>query len=72
MQVSEALKPYWNRRLELLLEEGCIMLGNRVVVPNKWQKSVLKDLRQVYFGIAHTKTIAVSICGGQNLTNRLN
>ena len=58
MQVSEALKPYWNRRLELSLEEGCIMWGNRVVVPNKWQKGVLEELHQVHFGIARTKAIA--------------
>ena len=58
MQVSEALKPYWNKRLELSLEEGCIMWGNRVVVPNKWQKGVLEELHQVHFFIACTKAIA--------------
>ena len=32
VQVSEALKPYWNRRLELSLEDGCILWGNRVII----------------------------------------
>ena len=34
------------------------MWGNRVVVPNKWQKGVLEELHQVHFGIARTKAIA--------------
>ena len=34
------------------------MCGNRVFVLNKWQKSVLKELHQVHFGIACTKAIA--------------
>ena len=49
VQVSETLKPYWNRRLELSLE---------VIVPKKWQKRVLEELHQVHFGIARTKAIA--------------
>ena len=58
VQVSETLKPYWNRRLELSLEDGCVMWGNRVIVPKKWQKKVLEELHQVHFGIARTKAIA--------------
>ena len=58
MQISEAFKPYWNRRFELSLEDDCIMWGNRVVVPNKWQKNVLDELHQVHFGIARIKAIA--------------
>ena len=57
-QISKALKPYWNRQLELSLEDDCIMWDNRVVVPNKWQKSALEELHQVHFGIARTKAIA--------------
>ena len=58
LQVSEALKPYWHRRLELSLEDDCIMWGYRVVVPKKCQKIVLEELHQVHFGIARTKAIA--------------
>ena len=34
------------------------MWGNRVVVPKKLQKRILKELHEVHFGIAHTKAIA--------------
>ena len=60
MQVSDTLKPYWNRRLELSLEDNCIMWGSRVVVPKKFQKRVLQELHEVHFGIARTKAIACS------------
>ena len=60
LQVSEPLKPYWNRQLELSLEGDCVMWGNRVIVPKKWQKTVLEELHQVHFGIARTKAIARS------------
>lgn len=57
-QVSETLKPFWNRRLKLSLEDSCLMWGHRVIVPKKWQKRVLGELYQVHFGIAHTKAVA--------------
>ena len=31
-----------------------------MIVPKKWQKTVLEELHQVHFGIAHTKAIARS------------
>ena len=58
MQVSDTLKPYWNRRLELSLEDDCIMWGSRVVISKKFQKRVLQELHEVHFGIARTKAIA--------------
>ena len=58
LQISEVLKPYWNRRLELSLEDGCILWDNRVIISTKWQKSVLEEVHQVHFGIARTKAIA--------------
>ena len=36
------------------------MWGNRVIIPKKWQKSVLEELHQVHFVIARTKAI---VCG---------
>ena len=34
-RVDETLKPYWNRRTELTLEDDCIVWGIQVVVPTK-------------------------------------
>ena len=35
--VSDSLKPYFNRREELSLENDCVLWGIRVVVPKKLQ-----------------------------------
>lgn len=37
------LKPYLNRRRELYLELGCVMLGHRVVIPNTCREKVLNE-----------------------------
>ena len=41
---DEELKPYWTRRLELSLHEGCILWGNRVVIPTQGREYVLREL----------------------------
>ena len=68
-QISELLKPYWNRRLELTLEDDCIMWGTRVIVPCKLQEKVLQELHEVHFGIARTKAIARSYVWWPKLDN---
>jgi len=34
-EVGSELLPYWNPRTELTIEEGCLLWGIRVVVPQK-------------------------------------
>ena len=41
---DEDLRPYWNRRLELTIHNGCLIWGNRVVVPPEGRKTLLRDL----------------------------
>ena len=59
-KVEEALKPYWNRRTELTLEDDCVMWGIRVVIPAKLQEQVLQELHRVHLGISKTNTLARS------------
>ena len=58
--VSDSLKPYFNRREELSLENDCVLWGIRVVVPKKLQNRVLEELHQTHLGIAKTKALARS------------
>ena len=39
--VSETLKPYWNKRNELTVEGNRIMWGIRVIVPEKFQAKIV-------------------------------
>ena len=54
------LKPYYDRRLELSVEEDCILWGVRVVVPSKFQSRVLDELHDTHPGIVRMKAIARS------------
>lgn len=59
---GEELKPYYTKRNELSLEEGCIMLGCKVVIPAALRKSILELLHEDHVGIVRTKMMARSVC----------
>ena len=59
-QISDALKPYWNRQTELTLEDECVLWGIRVVVPQKLREPVLQELHHTHPGIVRMKSIARS------------
>ena len=40
----EELKPYWSRRLELSIHDGCISWGGRVAVPSRGIDYILVEL----------------------------
>ena len=60
MQINSMLRPYWTRRTELSIEEGCIMWGARVVIPKKLQSAVLEMLHEGHVGMVRVKRIAWS------------
>ena len=43
--VQEELRPFKNKKLELSLEDGCILWGTRVVIPKTLQNKVLSMLQ---------------------------
>ncbi|GFY01662.1 uncharacterized protein K02A2.6 [Trichonephila clavipes] len=42
------------------IEDGCIMYGQKVCIPRKFQKDVLEELHAGHFGIVKMKAIARS------------
>lgn len=44
------LKPFERRKTELQKYNGCLMWGNRVIVPRKFQNLVIKILHHSHFG----------------------
>ena len=52
--------PYWRRRYELNVEEGCVLWGNRVVIPKRGRKVVMKMLHEGHTGIVRMKSFARS------------
>ena len=61
-QVEDIFKPYWNHHNELCIEGGCLMLGARVVIPQRLQRKVLEELHRDHPGIVRMKSLARSYC----------
>ena len=60
ISVKEELKQYYLRRDELSTEGGCILWGNRVVIPKTLRERVLVELHEVHMGISCMKSLARS------------
>ena len=52
--------PYWRRRYELNVEDGCLLWGNRVVIPKRGREAVIKMLHEGHTGIVRMKSFARS------------
>ena len=58
--ISDGYKPYWNRRQELSTEGGCLMWGNRVVIPQKLRARLVEELHRDHPGMVKMKAVARS------------
>ena len=58
---EEELLPFNQRSRELSVQEGCVLWGNRVIVPKKGQERVLHQLHEGHPGISRMKAIARSV-----------
>ena len=52
---DENLKAYWIRREALSVEEGCLLWGGRVIIPESLRKTVLLELHDVHPGMTRMK-----------------
>ncbi|KAG6456672.1 hypothetical protein O3G_MSEX009875 [Manduca sexta] len=64
---EDDLKPYFMKRNELYIENGCIMWGYRIIIPNTLQSVVLKQLHSSHMGIVKTKSLARSYIWWPNI-----
>ena len=54
------MEPFYVRRDELSTHNGCILWGNRVVIPARGQKQLLEDLHTTHPGMVRMKNLARS------------
>ena len=54
------MKPFFNRREELSSQDGCILWGSRLVVPQSARTNVLDILHDTHPGMTRMKTLARS------------
>lgn len=52
------LKPYFRRRVELSLQDGCILWGSRVVIPPRGREAILEELHSSHPGASRMKSLA--------------
>lgn len=61
-------KPYFNRRLELTVESGCLIWGNCVVIPLCLREQILEMLHENHLGIVRSKMLARSSIWWPNIS----
>ena len=57
---SEELNPYFTKRSELSVEDGCVLWGARVVVPPQGRSKILTELHEAHPGESRMKALARS------------
>ena len=56
--VPEILKPYWNFREELVVSNGIVFKGDKIVVPSSLREVMLKLLHESHQGVEKTRSRA--------------
>ncbi|XP_046559854.1 uncharacterized protein K02A2.6-like [Haliotis rubra] len=59
--VSQELKPFYQRRLELTVEQGVVMWGTRVLIPTIYREALLNELHNEHSGMVHMKSVVRGI-----------
>ena len=55
---EDSLKPCFQRKTELSVEQGCVLWGLRVVIPECYQAQLLNELHEQHHGICRMKSLA--------------
>ena len=58
--ISEELKPFQSRSRELSTLDGCVLLGNRVIIPPQGRNAVVVELHETHPGASRMKSLARS------------
>ena len=57
---SDDIKSYRQKQYELTVEDGCLMWGHRVVIPQVLREKLLQELHDAHMGVVRMKCLARS------------
>ena len=60
IKVNDQYKPFYKRKNELSIEAGCLLWGNRVIVPERFRSTLLEELHRDHPGASRMKSVARS------------
>lgn len=70
-QVPSEFKPFFNRRMEISISNGCLLWGNRVIIPSKVRKQLLTEIHNGHLGMVRMKAVARSFVWWPGLDNQI-
>ena len=69
--VTDEFKPFRSRFTELSVHDGCILWGNRVVIPPRGRLKMVEQLHESHRGICRMKSLACSYVWWPNMDQEL-
>ena len=70
-EVPNVLHPYWAFQEELIVEDGMVLKGTRIVIPNKRHEAVLKLIHEGHLGLNKCKLHANDTIYWPGLSDKL-
>ncbi|CAB3991427.1 transposon Tf2-1 poly [Paramuricea clavata] len=59
-KTQQAIKPYWNNRDDISIQEGVLLLGSRIIVPKSLRQKILQEIHSGHQGMEKCKLRAKS------------
>jgi transposase InsO family protein len=56
--IDNDFKPYYSRRTELSVEQGCLLWGNRIIIPESLRAHIMLDLHETHIGVVRMKALS--------------
>ncbi|CAB4017439.1 transposon Tf2-1 poly [Paramuricea clavata] len=59
-KTQQAIKPYWNNRDDISIQEGVLLLGSRIIIPKSLRQKILQKIHSGHQGMEKCKLRAKS------------